>query len=436
MRGTKYWHLIALLRNERRSLDELLHRQVIKLRRLLSHAYNHVPFYREKFNMGDFQPGDFNSIDDIQHLPIISKADFHQRPLADFIDQRLGSKEALIPIRTSGSSGQTLEFFIDHAYDQFRKAQFLRPYMTNGQRMTDRVLTFKGQPRRHRKYFEFAALLREKQVSAHLNPESHLEILNRMKPAVIRGYPSVLALISAKMSANGPPGHCPRRIFTDSELLTPTLRRSIETAFKRQVIDIYGTLETDNIAYQCEHHQDYHIAIDAVIMEFINNGRPVQPGVTGEIVCTVLGNYAMPFIRYRLNDFGIYSDQSCACGRSFPLMTGLKGRTHDYAVTLEGRLVSSTTLLGEMDRFAAYVEAFQIIQEDTGRFKMVLIPGKNYQETIADRIQSAFMRLFPEATIQIECRERLHQEGSGKIRPFISRVSAAGAETVKRRNES
>lgn len=436
MRGSKYWHLIALLRNERRSLDELLHRQLIKLRRLLWHAYNHVPFYREKFNMVGFQPGDFKSIDDLQHLPIIGKADFHQRLSADFIDQRLGSKEALIPIRTSGSSGQTLEFFIDHAYDQFRKAQFLRPYMTNGQRMTDRVLTFKGQPRRHRKYFELAALLREKQVSAHLNPESHLEILNRTKPAVVRGYPSVLALISAKMFANGRPGHCPRRLFTDSELLTPTLRRSIEAAFKRRVIDIYGTLETDNIAYECEHHQGYHIAIDAVVMEFVDNARPVQPGGTGEIVCTVLGNYAMPFIRYRLNDFGIYSTQPCSCGRSFPLMTGLKGRAHDYAVTREGKLISSTTLLGEMDRFAAHLEAFQIIQEDIDRFKMVLVPGKEYRETVADRIQSGFGRLFPEATIRIVRRERLHQEGSGKTMPFISRVSAAGAETVTKRNEN
>jgi hypothetical protein len=88
-----------------------------------------------------------------------------------------------------------------------------------------------------------------------------------------------------------------------------------------------------------------------------------------------------------------------------------------------------------MDRFATYVEAFQIVQEDIDHFKMILIPGKDYRRPIADRIQSAFMRLFPEATIQIECRDRLQQEGSGKTMPFISRVSAVGAETVKKRNE-
>ena len=72
------------------------------------------------------------------------------------------------------------------------------------------------------------------------------------------------------------------------------------------------------------------------------------------------------------------------------------------------------------------------------RFKMVLIPGEDYHEAIADRIQSGFMRLFPEATIRIVHRERLRQEGSGKTMPFISRVSAtkAESETVMRRNES
>jgi phenylacetate-CoA ligase len=305
MFNTKYWHLMALLRNERRSLDELLSRQFSKLQALLAHAYRHVPLYRQKYRQVGYQPGDIKSIDDLQLLPIIGKADFHAQSPKMFIDRRLNHHGDLIPIRTSGSSGQTLEFYIDRSYDQFRKAQFLRPYLTNGQKLTDRILTFKGQPQRDRRLFEWVGLLREQQIASHRDPALHLEILRRTQPSVLRGYPSVLALLGAKILASGPLDRYPRMIFTDSELLTPTLRRSIETAFKRSVIDIYGTLETDNIAYECERHCGYHIAIDAVILEFVADNRPVPSGVSGEIVCTVLNNYAMPFIRYRLNDFGI-----------------------------------------------------------------------------------------------------------------------------------
>jgi phenylacetate-CoA ligase len=392
-----------------------------KLQRLLAHAYHHVPFYNEKFKQVGFHPGDIKTMDDLKSLPIISKADFYQRSRMDYIDRRIDPKK-LIPIRTSGSSGQTLEFFIARSYDQFRKAQFLRPYITNGQRIIDRIVSFTGRPRQQKKIFECVSLLRERQISSHLDPEIHLEILRQEEPAVVRGYPSVLGLIGTKILEHGPLARFPRRIFTDSEWLTLTMRRTIETAFRRKVLDIYGTMETDNIAYECERHCGYHIAIDCVILEFIENGQPVEPGASGEIICTVLENLAMPFIRYRLNDFGTYSTTPCPCERPFPLMTGLQGRTHDYVVTKTGGRISSTILLAEVDRFASYVEAFQIVQEDFDLFTLNLIPKKQYNQSVAEQIQSRFISLFPDAVVRIALSESLHQEGSGKVMPFKSDI--------------
>jgi hypothetical protein len=75
-----------------------------------------------------------------------------------------------------------------------------------------------------------------------------------------------------------------------------------------------------------------------------------------------------------------------------------------------------------MDQFAGAIEAFQIIQEDIDRFQLALIPGRNYHSDISFQIQSAFLRLFPGASIRIFCTKSFHQEGSGKIMPFISQV--------------
>ena len=74
------------------------------------------------------------------------------------------------------------------------------------------------------------------------------------------------------------------------------------------------------------HHNGYHVAIDSVIMEFLKDNKPVKPGGEGEIVVTVLNNFAMPFIRYNLHDMGSFSSKPCSCGRTFPLMTQIKGR--------------------------------------------------------------------------------------------------------------
>ena len=422
MFSTKYWHLLQLALNEKKSLDELLHRQWVKLRHLLSHAYHHIPFYCAKFKQVGFHPKDFRTLDDLNQLPIISKVDFYERPSTDYIDKRIGHQATLKPVKTSGSGGQTLKFFIDHRYDQFRKAQFLRPYLTNGQKLTDRVVSFCGRPRERKKFFEHFSLLREKQIASHLDPETQLEVLRQIKPDIVRGYPSVLALVGAKLLAQKTPIDYPKRVFTDSERLTPAMRRSIETAFRRKVIDIYGTLETDNIAYECAHHSGYHMAIDSVIMEFLNDGHPVEPGESGEIVCTVLENFAMPFIRYRLNDFASYSAKSCPCGRSFPLLQRLEGRTHEYAVTINGERISSTSLLAELDGYAGYIEAFQIVQEDFDRFHLFLITGNQYGPSVAEKIRTSVTNYFPEADVQILPVERLPREKSGKLMPFKSFV--------------
>ena len=78
-----------------------------------------------------------------------------------------------------------------------------------------------------------------------------------------------------------------------AELLHPSLRAFIEKVFASPVIDVYGTMETENIAFECHYHTGYHIAVDSVVMEFLKEGKPVDAGEEGEIVCTVLHNISV-----------------------------------------------------------------------------------------------------------------------------------------------
>ena len=83
----------------------------------------------------------FNSIEDISKIPIIDKQLLKQNSFDHLISKKYVKKK-LIPITTSGSSGMMLKFFIDNSFDQFRKAQFLRPYITNGKRLFDKTVVF------------------------------------------------------------------------------------------------------------------------------------------------------------------------------------------------------------------------------------------------------------------------------------------------------
>jgi len=64
-----------MMKVERWSLDELKQYQFTKLKKILNHAYESVPFYRERFQKNGFIPDDIRNIDDILPIPPTTKED-------------------------------------------------------------------------------------------------------------------------------------------------------------------------------------------------------------------------------------------------------------------------------------------------------------------------------------------------------------------------
>lgn len=413
------------MRNERRSRDELTHIQNTKLRRLINHAYENVRFYRDMFQKIGLHPEDIKSVDDIHKIPIIDKNDFHQRPYSDLLDKRIRDKGQLIPINTSGSSGLSLRFYIDRNHDQFRKAQYLRPYLTNGRKPWDKLVRLINTDIPKQKWFQRMGLLADYYVYSDSNLDRQLNSIITTKPAIIQGFGSCLALLASKILEDNITITTPRLIFTDSELLTAKMRYTIEKGFNTEVIDIYGTFETDNIAYECKKHEGYHIATDCVIMEFIKDGKSVKSGEEGEIVCTILDNRSMPFIRYNLHDIGSYSNKPCTCGRTLPLMSMIDGRSDDYAIYKNGLMKSPRNFLGLFDPLVKYLHEYQITQERVNKFTVRVVPNNSFNERIEQKIKENLLKEFPDSQINIKLVDEIQRDKSGKFRAFISKVKNA-----------
>jgi phenylacetate-CoA ligase len=424
--NSKYINLIRLLRNEHRSLDELIHIQTLGLRKLVKHSYNTVKFYRKLFDDCGLQPGDIRSIEDITKIPVIDKQLLKQNPYDDLISEEY-KKRKLIPITTSGSSGLMLKFFIDNSFDQFRKAQFLRPYITNGRRPWDRCVWFSRVDPPAKRWFQYFGLMVDNKIFSGEEINNLVEAIRKIKPAIIQGYGSVLNLIATKIIEENLSIPIPRLIFTDSELLTPTIRKNIEDAFGTKVFDIYGTFETDNIAYECHHQNGYHIAMDCVIMEFIPEHRDdhKRQTIEGEIVVTVLNNFAMPFIRYNLHDIGIYRDRSCPCGRTFPLLTKIQGRSEDYMITLDGRKIPFVNIVAYWNSLTEFVHEYQVIQEDVNTFIVFVVPKNSFGNEANKTIIYGINKFFPDAYIDIKPVSAIEREKSGKFCAFKSNVKSS-----------
>jgi phenylacetate-CoA ligase len=68
-----------------------------------------------------------------------------------------------------------------------------------------------------------------------------------------------------------------------------------------------------------------------VILELLKDGSEVSNGEMGTIVLTDLDNFAMPLIRYNLEDIAKKKDSVCSCGRKMQLIGNIVGRTSDIS---------------------------------------------------------------------------------------------------------
>src|SRR5262249_33489808 len=118
---SRFWQFYQRLRNDNGRLlyapPEDVH--LSNLRSLLAHAYNSVPFYRERIQAVRLDPDTFSSSDDLRRLPPTTKADI----IANFPDQITSSPRVFPPWRYVSTSG-TIERLT--AIHDFRKRDFVR----------------------------------------------------------------------------------------------------------------------------------------------------------------------------------------------------------------------------------------------------------------------------------------------------------------------
>ena len=186
--------------------------------------------------------------------------------------------------------------------------------------------------------------------------------------------------------------------------------------------DILGTIELGDIAWQCEERNGYHVSADAVVVEFLKNGRPAQPGEEGKIVCTSLYGYTMPFIRYAVDDICITSDRFCPCGRTLPMIESIKGRANDFIVLPDGQIIASCFLVIIMQAFHD-VAQYRIVQEDKRKIIVQLTKGKGFDPPTPQRIKEEIGKATGSVLeVEVEILEELNRDESGKIRTVVSKV--------------
>ena len=414
LRQTQWW-----------SPAELERRQWQKLRRLLHHAYERVPYYRQLFGSAGITPADIRSQADLSLIPVTTKEMLQQVPQEELF--ATGVKPAhCIERRTSGTTGQPLAVFLSPKQKEAQDMVQARALLENGLKLTDRRAVFVAPWQIPRRQYAFQRLRiwRKTYFSVFDDIRQHMPLLERLAPDSIAATPAILQLIGLETLRRGSEHLTPRTLFSTADLLDRSTRELLDTVFGVQVVDHYGCLEVGYMAWQCSERRGYHMNMESVVMEFLQHGQCAPRGEAGEVVCTSLLAYAMPLIRYRLGDLCVPSQESCPCGRGLPLIQVLEGRTNDVFHLPGGRAVTPQALADAMVACGEMIQQFRIVQEDEPTISVYIVKGRGYTAGAGPVIEHGLQQVLGrDVTITIHVVASIARDPSGKRRAIISHVS-------------
>ncbi len=143
--------------------------------------------------------------------------------------------------------------------------------------------------------------------------------ITKFQPTWIFMRPSIGTLLANYIKENNLPiVSSLKYIEMSGEYLSVATKKLIQAAFKLPVYNMYGCMESNGIAYECEYGH-LHVLSNNVFLEVIRDGKAVW-GEQGDIAITTLNNYTMPFIRYMNGDKGILRKSTCLCGNKNPII--------------------------------------------------------------------------------------------------------------------
>jgi len=383
--GSTFWETYNLLKDSQWwSREKLEQYQMQELRKLLFHSYLHVPYYRRLFDEHGLRPEAIDDFSDLNKIPLLTKEIIRDN-YTDLMATNLPAK-SFIKSTTGGSSGTPLGFLVQRGYSGEREAAFMAT-------MWDRVGFRYGRDKRlvlraphvsNKKRMEYKPDSKELICSTYWMDDIHCDAyfreMTRRKIRFIHGHVSSIISFAQFIIKEGYSCNL-QGVLGASEKVYPFQRKIVRDAFQTGLFSWFGNSEQAVLAGECELSTYYHAFPEYGLMELIDEeGNIVNaPGGKGEIVGTSFNNYAMPFIRYYIGDVAKYASVACNCGREYPLLEDVEGRSYEYVLTEDGRKVSLTGLI-----FGQHFEAFerikkiQLYQESKGKLEIRIVKSPGY----------------------------------------------------------
>ena len=319
--------------------------QLRQAEHLLAHAWKTVPFYRERLAaLSGLKRGRL-TMETWRRIPLLTRTDIQDG--GHDLDSRALPKDhgRAREASTSGSTGQPVAFKRTQITGLFFQALNLRYHLWHGRDFSAKVAKITrvsnpatvgagaGEPSNWVPGYVSGPMV---QLDIGTSVDEQLAWLERVEPDYLLTYSSNLRALFQRCAETGLKIPSLREVATMSEVLEPDLRAKCRRVWGLPIVDCYSAEEVGMIALQCPEHPHYHVQAENVLVEILDDqGQPCLAGESGRVVVTDLHNFAMPLIRYDIDDYAVLGGP-CSCGRGLPVIKSVLGRVRNMLTLPSG----------------------------------------------------------------------------------------------------
>jgi phenylacetate-CoA ligase len=252
-----------------------------------------------------------------------------------------------------------------------------------------------------------------------------ITVLNSKRPKLIVAYAQSIYELAKFSEHDGLEVIPQTAIITSAGTLYPFMREQIEKVFKCRVFNRYGSREVYDIACERPGWAGLWVAPWGNFIEIVDrDGNRLPDGTEGEILVTLLTNFAMPLVRYRIGDRGVLSPRKKQTQvYEAQVLERVIGRTVDTFKIKQGTLIDGeyfTHLL----YFKDWVWKFQVVQKNYSHILFRIVKSsENYGQAELDEITGKTRLVMGnDCKVEFEFLGEIPPSPSGKFRYTISEV--------------
>lgn len=452
--GAKYWDQ-KIETMPRKELGELRNK---KFRTMVSYLYDNSPYYHRKFASLKLKPEDFRTTNDVAKGPITVKQDFaiseeEHPPFGDFecITMDEWSKDGFMIESTGGTTSKPRIFMVSGMDRDVWSYLYARALWAFGIRPGDILFNatvygpFPGMWGSH-----YGAHLLKTPIipGGGMDSRRRLFFMKECKATVLIGVPSYVMHLAEEAKEQGIDTSKDMEIkhvvmMAEPGACIPPIKKKIEASWGATTHDYFGHTEAfmgGAMGHSCAEEDSQterpvadHIAEDMALVEVVDPAsyEPVGKDEKGITIVTNMFSVSYPAFRYVMGDLIQYTDEPCACGRTFGrAVGGLLGRVDDM-LKIKGTVVYPSAIEAVIRSFKEFGTEYEIVLSKAGELDEILVRAEVDPSVSSDSWKQLSDKLASELNFALGIRSNVELVKANSLPHFRRGDLDAKARRVK-----